>query len=115
MKSIDDMIKDKEASHGSFTDTAVFAQELKALLRKGRNWGVLGDESREALELAATKLARILNGHPDEPAHWNGAAAALRIRAMALSGGVAEIETNVARLARMRTVPLAETKAPIDG
>ena len=60
--NIDDLLKDKEATHGLFDDTATIAQTLKAVMRRGRDWENLPPASKEALELIATKAARILNG-----------------------------------------------------
>ena len=58
--NIDDLLRDKEATHGNFDDTATVAQTLKAVMRRGRNWESLPNQSKESLELIATKVARIL-------------------------------------------------------
>lgn len=105
--NIDDLIKDDEAANGAFDETAALTQSLKALMRQGHNWSRLPPESAEALERAATQLARILTGNPNHAAHWNKAAAAFRVRGIALNGGE-PIEAGVARLARMRAIPAAE-------
>ena len=34
--NIDDLLRDKETTHGNFDDTATVAQTLKAVMRRGR-------------------------------------------------------------------------------
>lgn len=113
-KGIDDMIKDRETSHGAFQDTAAIAQALKATMRLTKNWEALPAESKEALEQLSTQLSRILTGDANVAEHWNKAAASLRLRGMALSGGGSVlataveqgIETGIANMTkRMRTIP----------
>jgi hypothetical protein len=105
-RGIDDMIKDREASHGAFQDTAGIAQALKATLRLTKNWDGLPAESKEALEQAATQLSRILTGDANAADHWNKAAASLRLRGLALGGPEASVEAGIANLTkRMRSIP----------
>ena len=85
--NIDDLLKDKETTHGAFDDTATIAQNLKAVMRRGKNWETLPLGSREALELIATKAARILNGDASDPEHWNDIAGYARLRANAFGPG----------------------------
>lgn len=112
--SVDDLIRDREATQGPFVHTATLAQALKRVMREARNWDGMPSESKEALEHAATALARILNGDASDPAHWNDGAAFLRVRALALSSGenssealaaAHSVETGISKLARMRTIP----------
>ena len=83
--NLDEYLRDKEVTHGTFEDTATIAQTLKAVMRRGRNWEGLPNTSKEALENVVTLVARILNGDTTEPKHWNGAAGYLRLRANALT------------------------------
>ena len=99
-RGIDDMIKDREASHGAFQDTAEIAQALKTTMRLTKNWETLPAESKEALEQAATQLSRILTGDAASAEHWNKAAASMRLRGLALGGGSDNLESDMARMAR---------------
>ena len=65
-----DILAERQKTHGDFYDVAMVAQELKDVLRRGKNWKMLDDAQREALEMVATKIARILSGNPHEPDHW---------------------------------------------
>lgn len=96
--NLDDSLRDDVAANGEFTDTSAMAQAIKMLLRRGANWDKLPPEAKEALELAATSVARILNGDAGDARHWNTIAAALRARAKSLDN----LENNVSKLARLR-------------
>lgn len=61
----------RETTHGSFADSALVAQGIKAWLRSGPRWAEMSSEQREAAEMIATKLARIVCGNPDHPDHWD--------------------------------------------
>ena len=64
------IIDERQKTHGDFYRVAGTAQELKDVLRRGKNWKTLDDTQRETLEMIATKIARILSGNPHEVDHW---------------------------------------------
>jgi hypothetical protein len=96
--NLDEHLRDKEATHGPFEDTATIAQTLKEVMRRGRNWPNLPSASKEALDNCATLIARILNGDAADPKHWNGAAGYLRLRSNALSGQI--VESGISQITR---------------
>ena len=100
--NLDEYLRDKEVTHGSFEDTATIAQTLKAVMRRGRNWEGLPNTSKEALENVVTLVARILNGDTTEPKHWNGAAGYLRLRANGLTPlhNVEDLESGISKIAK---------------
>lgn len=57
-------------SHGDFAESARISQGIKALLRSGRRWARMSAAKREAAEMEAFKLARIVSGDPDHRDHW---------------------------------------------
>ena len=65
-----DILNERQKTHGDYYDTAAYAQQLKEVLRQGKNWTLLDDAQRETLEMAATKIGRILSGNPHEVDHW---------------------------------------------
>jgi hypothetical protein len=111
--NIDDLIKDKETTHGHFDDTATIAQTLKAIMRRGRNWESLPGPSKEALEQIATSVARILNGDAADPEHWNTIAGYARLRANAFAPAYRrpaiasdDVESGISSIARrLRPAP----------
>jgi hypothetical protein len=64
------LLLDRGKTHGEFEEVAATAQRLKTVMARGRNWGRLGDAQKEALEMIAYKIARILTGDPDFQDHW---------------------------------------------
>jgi hypothetical protein len=61
----------KQKTHGNYRDTANISQNMKSVMSTGRNWSVLRDTQREALELIAMKIARILSGDHNFRDHWD--------------------------------------------
>ena len=60
--SAEEVLIEREATHGNFADVARTSQALKAALRQGVHWDELSDPQREALQMIATKLSRVVNG-----------------------------------------------------
>ena len=67
---IDDVLKEREKTHGAFKNHAYASQLLKSVMRETPNWIKLNDEDKEALEMIAHKIARILCGDPNHADHW---------------------------------------------
>jgi hypothetical protein len=65
------ILKTRAKTHGDYATTAHTAQALKEAMRNTPNWHELPDYMREALEMDATKTARILCGNAYEPDHWH--------------------------------------------
>lgn len=65
-----ELIKQRKSTHGSFHDNARISQALKDVFRKETDYALLNDEQKEALDLIALKLARILSGQPNRHDHW---------------------------------------------
>jgi hypothetical protein len=59
-----------EGPHGSFILNGMVAQELKRTFRQSPGWRDMDDVRKEALDLIATKISRILSGRPDYDDHW---------------------------------------------
>lgn len=57
-----DILDERQKTHGDYYCVAGTAQELKDALRRGKNWKILEDTQKEALEMVATKIARMLSG-----------------------------------------------------
>jgi len=61
--------------NGEFGETASCAQDIKRVIQAYPNWQKLSVIQREALDLMAHDLARILVGDPSYRDHWQSAAA----------------------------------------
>lgn len=70
--SITATLEQRGSRYGLFKDHAEVTQTLKAIIRSkmGEKWDNLCDDQREALEMIAHKLGRIINGDPDYADSW---------------------------------------------
>lgn len=67
---IREVLNERARRYGHFKDTASIAQGLKDEMRTTPRWNDLTPVMREALEMTANKLARILNGDPYYTDSW---------------------------------------------
>lgn len=63
-----EVLKEREGTHGSFEGVAKIAQQIKAIMETGEH--NRPSTQNEALEMIATKIARIICGNATEPDHW---------------------------------------------
>lgn len=68
--NIEDVLAERGKGYGKFEDLAEISQALKAAFRAWPNWSRLRQDQREALDMIAVKIGRILNGNPNYPDSW---------------------------------------------
>lgn len=68
MQSIETILNERESTHGNFKRCAEISQKIKSLF--GLYADDLNDQQREALEMIAVKIARILNGGHNHTDSW---------------------------------------------
>lgn len=61
----------RKKKYGSYTSNSRISQNIKDAFRASPNWSNLVSHQKESLDLIATKIARILNGDPNEPDSWH--------------------------------------------
>ena len=66
---VDAILNERGSNYGSFKDVAGFAQEMKNAIRMCNN-SELDDDQIEALDMIASKIARIVNGNPNHLDSW---------------------------------------------
>jgi hypothetical protein len=70
--SVDATLTERGARYGKFEGHAKITQDIKTAYAKTSNWHTkLTDDQREALEMIAHKIGRILNGDPDYADSWH--------------------------------------------
>lgn len=84
--AIDNVLADRQTSHGNYADTARTVQHLKQAMREGNNWSILSDMQRETLDMIVMKIGRILSGDPDHVDHWDDITGYARLVAAPLRG-----------------------------
>lgn len=70
MNGIDVILKERGDNYGSFDGHAKISQDIKRAMKLSVNWYNLSDAQKEALEMVAHKLGRILNGNPKYKDSW---------------------------------------------
>jgi hypothetical protein len=68
---IDATLAEKGKRYGEFHEHARITQSLKRAMADTPNWSSLSDDKKEALEMIAHKIGRILNGDPDYIDSWH--------------------------------------------
>lgn len=61
----------REKTHGKYIQTANLTQAIMVNMEFSKNWNALSPCQKEALHMIAMKVARILEGNPDEADHWH--------------------------------------------
>lgn len=70
MTSIDNTLAERGKRYGEFPNHAEITQGLKEVMWATPNWKALADDQKEALEMTAHKIGRILNGDPNYVDSW---------------------------------------------
>ncbi|MEK9809345.1 MAG: hypothetical protein VW362_02780, partial [Candidatus Nanopelagicales bacterium] len=65
MNDIDALLAERGKRYGEFRTHAEVTQALKHVMYVPAGWARLVPDQREALEMIAHKIGRILNGDPD--------------------------------------------------
>lgn len=68
---IADTLAKRGIRYGAFPEHARITQNLKRAMQDSPNWNRLTDQQREALEMVAHKIGRILNGDPNYHDSWH--------------------------------------------
>lgn len=67
---IDNILNERNRTHGNFHDQAKTAQRLKRLLHYTPNWETMDADMRESLEMICMKMSRIVHGNPHHTDSW---------------------------------------------
>lgn len=84
--SVDQTLQERGSRYGDFADHALIAQSIKRAMA-GPGWDELPDMHRQALEVIADKIARILNGDPNYADNWHDIQGYARLVEQRLPGG----------------------------
>lgn len=67
---IKEVLQEREKTHGDYESVAEAAQDIKGTIRAGNSSPDLSQPQLEALDMIASKIARISNGNPNDKDHW---------------------------------------------
>lgn len=71
MPNITNTLKERASKYGAFPEHARITQSIKTAMIDSPNWSQLSPDKREALEMIAHKIGRILNGDPTYNDNWH--------------------------------------------
>lgn len=71
MSDIQETLDERGKRYGDFKGHARITQGIKREMRETPNWDALSDDKKEALEMIAHKIGRILNGDPEYHDSWH--------------------------------------------
>ena len=69
--SVDQTLAERGSRYGVFSEHARITQNLKQAMTDSPNWQALNASQKEALEMVAHKIGRILNGDPSYIDSWH--------------------------------------------
>lgn len=69
--STTELLQERNTTHGDFADNARYGQALRDFMRGTKHWTMMPDQHKEALDMIACKLSRILSGQSDFKDHWD--------------------------------------------
>lgn len=84
---LEETLKDRGDKYGRFIDHAMTTQWLKSVMQKQTKWPSLAADQKEALEMIAHKIGRILNGDPSYADSWHDIAGYAELVAKRLRTG----------------------------
>jgi hypothetical protein len=64
MKKTNELLNERETTHGDFLEVSTVAQSIKAAMRQAPNWEVIDPRMQEALDMIGNKIGRLLSGNP---------------------------------------------------
>jgi hypothetical protein len=68
--TLNTVLTERGSRYGSFRDNAKGAQAMKRVFQSTPSWALMDDYQREAMEMMASKLSRILYGDPNYDDSW---------------------------------------------
>lgn len=68
---IEATLAERGSRYGAYAEHARITQSIKRAMADSPNWSGLPDDMREALEMVAHKVGRILNGDPKYHDSWH--------------------------------------------
>lgn len=71
MTTVDKTLEERGNRYGNFDTHAAITQNIKDCMNTTKNWKILASDQKEALEMIAHKIGRILNGDPDYRDSWH--------------------------------------------
>lgn len=85
---VEQTLAERGSRYGKFVDHALTTQNIKNAISRGTNWDDLPGDMREALDMIAHKIGRILEGDPDYADSWHDIIGYARLVEKRLNGEI---------------------------
>jgi hypothetical protein len=69
--TVENILNERNKTHGDFEQNAKISQELKMVIEQGLTYNKLTSVEAEALSMICHKVGRILSGNPHYQDHWD--------------------------------------------
>lgn len=69
--TVQETLSQRKGTHGEFKENASYAQGIKSIYKRSPAWHQMSNEQREALEMIASKISRILSGGFEHKDSWH--------------------------------------------
>lgn len=96
--AVSDTLNERGNRYGDFMGHARYTQALKRSMQNSPNWAKMDDDQREALEMIAHKIGRILNGDPNYSDSWHD-----------IAGYAQLVDTRLKEAGEIATAPVPAT------
>ena len=84
---IDAVLSARGKRYGGFGEHARITQDIKKAMASGRSWAAMSPSQKEALEMVAHKIGRIVNGDPHYADSWTDLIGYARLVQQQLTAG----------------------------
>jgi len=68
--TVNQILEDRGKTNGDYNEMSLTIQNLKRVMRESDGYDDLSPQHREALDMIAHKMGRILTGNPHHVDHW---------------------------------------------
>lgn len=85
---VNTVLSERGKRYGPFKDHSLISQNIKNLMSLPKGWERLESDQKEALEMIAHKIGRILNGDPNYSDSWIDIAGYAKLVADRLDGKI---------------------------
>lgn len=86
------LLKERDRTHGDFEENSAVAQDIKTLIRGCSNWSLMSPSHKEALDMIAHKIGRIMAGDWTHQDHWDDIVGYAKLGAIKNAKMVDELE-----------------------
>lgn len=69
--NVENTLQERGSRYGDFRDQGRITQKIKEAMRTGTNFDMLTPDKKEALDMIASKISRILNGDSEYWDSWH--------------------------------------------